>query len=29
MEEFSPRTKPDNAELLTAVKSALAADPAP
>ena len=29
IEEFSPRTKPDNAELLTAVKSALAADPAP
>lgn len=27
--EFSPRTKPDNAELLTAVKSALAADTAP
>jgi len=27
--EFSPRTKPDNAELLAAVKSALAADPSP
>jgi glutathione peroxidase len=27
--EFSPRTKPENAELVTAVKTALAVDPAP
>jgi glutathione peroxidase len=27
--EFSPRTKPDNAELVAAVKAALAVDPAP